>query len=443
MLGKLSARFESVATTVLVILILVVVVAGLAVLLQSFDVVAVDGVDKILALTEHSEILKLLGIVLAGLVLILQAVIANKRARAMERTASAQADAAVSQAAANENTEKGQRQERLENAIEHLGSGSESVRLGGAYELVHLAQDTKSLRQSVLNILCSHIRRTTKEETYREEYPWKPSEEIQSLLTLLFVEEWNAFAGLRVDLNGSHLNGADLREAQLCEANLRRTNLNKALLDNARLEKVLLAEAHLKEARLGNVDLREAQLFMAHMQGAYLEDARLQGANLMDAKLTSAWLRGAQLQGVFLFNCSMYGATLSSTMMQGARLSWTYLQGSFVDDANLEGAGDHDWESKSSFSDRIRCSIGKQSDISKVVDSGMTRERVEQIVEEVLCRDKREPLRQQLRPYINKGQRFGLPDNHRAVVGAYQVGDAERWITDHDLHMQMMGDAQK
>lgn len=443
MLKKLAAWFEPVATVVLILLILLVLVAGMAVILQSFDVVAVDGVAEILALTEHSEVLKLLGIGLGGLVLMLQALIANKRARAMERTARAQANAAASQAEANENTEKGQRQERLKNAIEHLGSDSESVRLGGTYELVHLAQDTNSLRQSILNILCSHIRRTTKEEMYQKEHPWKPSEEIQSLLTLLFVEQKDVFAGLRVDLNGSHLNGADLREAQLCEANLRRTNLNKALLDNARLESVRLTEAYLKEARLGNANLREAQLFMAHMQGVYLEDARLQGANLMDAKLTSAWLRGAQLQGAFLFNSTMHGATLSSAMMQGARLSWAYLQGCFLDDTNFEGAGDHHWEVASSFSERIRFSVGKQSDLSKVVDGGMTRERVEQLVEEVLCQDKREPLRQQLRSYINGPNRFGLPEGHRAVVGTYQACEADKWITEHDAHMRTIRDMQE
>ena len=40
---------------------------------------------------------------------------------------------------------------------------SDSVRLGGAYELFHLAQDTEELRQTVLDILYAHIRRTTGE----------------------------------------------------------------------------------------------------------------------------------------------------------------------------------------------------------------------------------------------------------------------------------------
>ena len=50
-------------------------------------------------------------------------------------TAKSQADAVLK-------TEQGQRQDRLKNAIEHLGHKSDSVRLGGAYELFHLAKDT-------------------------------------------------------------------------------------------------------------------------------------------------------------------------------------------------------------------------------------------------------------------------------------------------------------
>ena len=102
-------------------------------------------------------------------------------------------DAANAQAEANRTTEWGQRQERFKNAIEHLGHNSDSVRLGGAYELFHLVQDNKDLRQTVMDILCAHIRRTTGERKYREDYPSKPSEEVQSLLTLLFVEEHEAF----------------------------------------------------------------------------------------------------------------------------------------------------------------------------------------------------------------------------------------------------------
>ena len=139
---------------------------------------------------EKFEILKFLGIGMGGILLALQAVNSHRRAKAMEDAANAQAGATAEQAKANQNTEDGQRQERLKNAIEHLGHNSDSVRLGGAYELFHLAQDTEELRQTVLDILCAHIRQTTESESeYRKEYKSKPSEEVQSLLTLLFVQE--------------------------------------------------------------------------------------------------------------------------------------------------------------------------------------------------------------------------------------------------------------
>ena len=438
--GRFAEWIEPFGKYFLVLLIVLLMSAVFAVVLQSFGIVGVEGISNILALSKQSEILKLLGIGLGGLALLLQALIANKRAKALEETARAQARAADSQAIANQNTEKGQRQERLKNAIDHLGNPSESVRLGGTYELVHLARDTESLRQSVLDILCSHIRRTTKYETYRQEHPKQPSEEIQSLLTLLFVEECDVFSSLRIDLNGSWLSGTDLREARLWGANFRGANLNNALLVNARLERVNFSEAHLKETRLEKASLREAQLFEAHMQGADLQDAQLQGANFMGAKLTSAYLRNAHLQGADLSNSTMYGATLSSAMMQGARLSWTDLQGTFLDSANLEGAGDHDWDSASPFSSRIRLSVGKQSDLSKVVDGGMTRDRVEQLLEEVLSQDKREALRQQLRSYVNRPHRLGLPESRGAVIGSYQEDDAENWIADHETTMLITRD---
>ena len=113
---------------------------------------------KLFGIAENGEskfkALKFLGIGMGGILVALQALMSYKRAKAMEDTAKAQADA-VSK------TEDGLRQERLKNAIEHLGHDSDSVRLGGAYELFHLAEDTKELRQTVLDILCAHIRQTT------------------------------------------------------------------------------------------------------------------------------------------------------------------------------------------------------------------------------------------------------------------------------------------
>ena len=145
-----------------------------------------------LAYPKITRLLKFLGISMGGILIALQALMSYRRAKAMEETAESQAKATEEQAKANQHTEEGQRQDRLKNAIEHLGHESDSVRLGGAYELSHLAKDTlgedteEKLRQTVLDILCAHIRRTTGETKYREAHKSEPSEEVQSLLTLLF-----------------------------------------------------------------------------------------------------------------------------------------------------------------------------------------------------------------------------------------------------------------
>ena len=142
-----------------------------------------------------SEVLKFLGIAIAGLLLMLQAVIGDRRVKAMQRTAEAQVGAAKQQAVANKHTEDGQRQERLKNAIEHLGNESDSVRMGATYELFHLAQDTQNLRQTVLDILCAHIRTKTGECRCRDSNRPRPSVEIESLLNLLFLDNHEVFAG--------------------------------------------------------------------------------------------------------------------------------------------------------------------------------------------------------------------------------------------------------
>ena len=290
-------------------------------------------IGQLLGLSEKNEILKFLGIGFGGILLVWQAVIANKRAKAMEETAKAQAKATEEQAKANENTERGQRQERLKNAIEHLGEDSDSVRLGGAYELFHLAQDTPDLRQTVLDILCAHIRQTTGDNEYRGKCKSKPSEEIQSLLTLLFVQKYKVFKGCHINLQGSWLNGARLERARL----------------------------------------RGATLDEIYLQGAFLTEAHLQGASLIQAQLGGAFLPSAYLQGTILLNTHLEQAKLAKAGLQGAFFHETYLQSANLHGAQMQGVTAsegliirellNEWMSMG-FTERIRTLIHQESDVS-------------------------------------------------------------------------------
>ena len=197
LLSKIKENLFSIFQTALIVLLVVLVIVFVGVL--SFEYVETHT-SKLLDLSSKNETLKFLGIGMGGVLVALQALMSYKRAKAMEKAAEAQADAAKAQADAVSKTEQGQRQDRLKNAIEHLGHESDSVRLGGAYELFHLAEDTEDLRQTVLDILCAHIRQTTGEDNYRETHKSKPSEEIQSLLTLLFVQKPEVFKGCHINL---------------------------------------------------------------------------------------------------------------------------------------------------------------------------------------------------------------------------------------------------
>ena len=343
---------------------------------------------------EKSAVLKYLGFAMGGVLVAIQATASHLRAKAMEAVVKQQAEA-------NRQNESGLRQERLKNAIEHLGSDSESVRLGGAYELFHLADDTESLRQTVLDILCAHIRRTTGQDRYKEKYSSKPSTEIESLLAQVFVYRPEVLSGNRVNLSESWLNGADLRGAQLAGADLRSAQLSKARL----------------------------------------EYAELQGAIIVGGRLAGASLRGGLLQGADLTSAELCGVDLVSANLEGARLSWASLQGASLADANLRGAGNAEWSWQSTYAERIQGSIGRESTLSSVQTGGLESAIVDEILDQIEAILKHGGLESRLRPYVGEPDRRGLPKGHGAILGYYSQEEAAAWIAEHDSAMRVRAES--
>ena len=424
---------------------------------------AEEYIGQILGLSGKNEILTFLGLSMGGILLALQALIANTRAKAME-------DAAREQAKANENTEQGQRQERLKDAIEHLGHSSDSVRLGGAYELFHLAQDIKEWRETILGILCAHIRQTTSESEYREKHKSKPSEEIQSLLTLLFVQEHEIFTDCHINLQGSWLNGvillgarlekavfikaylhevnffeADLREADLegaylyganlvtanlQKADLKEADLHQTILLNARLQGANLVKAHLRDAKLGGARLQGANFRKAQLQGADLSWTQLQGTDFSDVRLQMANLFSAKLQGANLEFAKVQCVDLQLAQLQGANLSKAQLQGAELLGAQLHGVFSDPFEF-SSFEKRIIKRIGEESDLSGVTfEGGLSNGDMDSLVEG-LSDYATQALRRTLAQHIDKPASHELPENSSAITGSYTKREAEQWITEY------------
>ena len=396
------------------------------------------------------EVLKVLGIGMGGLLIAIQAVIANKRANAMVRTAKAQASATEEQAKANVNTEQGQRQERLKNAIEHLGHDKDSVRLGGAYELFHLARETRDLRQTVLEILCAHIRWTTAEGEYRAKHWSKPSEEVQNLLTLLFVQNHEVFTDFQVNLRETWLKGANLRsarldkavftEAYLCGAslagaNLREVNLTKvrlqgADLSKARMERAILRKTRLQDACLRRVRLRQAQLHGTQMQGAKLVGARMEGADLMHVDMQGADLYAASLQLAFLAGVKLQAARLAGAQLQGAVLSGVYLGGVAFGPIT-------------SLIMRIRDRVGMSASlVGTIFQGGLTDREVASILEMEFDEDPN-VLKAKLEPHLNQPESPELPEDSEVFTDPYTAEEAEQWIAEHEEAMSEAPEVQQ
>ena len=384
-------------------------------------------------LSEKYDVLKTIGYCVAGVVSIWLAWAANKRANAIDVTAKEQAKA-------TENTEAGQRQERLKNAIEHLGHDRDSVRMGGAHELFHLAKDTEDLRQTVLDILCAHIRQTTGEGKYKEKYKAEPSEEIQGLLTLLFVQEHGVFEDCSINLQSSYLNGANLiqarlkkailMEAQLQKVNLMETQLQEADLNKAQLQGADLREAQMQGAGLSGAELQKADLSGAKLQGAFLGEAQMQVADLSNAQMQGAFLREAQLQGAVLMEAQLQRAILIEAQLQRADFMEAQLQGADLSRAQLQGVSSHEVSplSLAGFESKIKNRIDKPSNLTGIVFAGGLQEENLDTLCKNLSAEKAQELREKLRSHVGQPASHELPENSGAETGTYTQEEAEQWI---------------
>lgn len=226
---------------------------------------------------------------------------------------------------------KVERDNRFAKGVELLGNSSESARIGAAYNLYFLAKEfPEEYREVVFNILCSHVRAITSDSDYQKRFKEKPSNEIQTIMDLLFKrqDEVLIFSDLNAnleniyviginlymaDLVGANLAKADLAKAYLKAANLRRVCLRAADLTGANLTKVYLRKANLRRVYLGAANLTEANLTEAN-----LTETDLRGADLRDANLTEADLRRANLQKSILLNTELNQAKLDGTNLRNA-----------------------------------------------------------------------------------------------------------------------------
>jgi hypothetical protein len=210
---------------------------------------------------------------------------------------------------------RGQVTERFSKAIEQLGqTGPDKldVRIGAAYALEQIAQDSPNLHWPIMEVLTAylreHARRTETTEADGGSTEARTPADHQAIATVIGRRRHEQDPPKqRLDLHQVDLSGVELAGAQLKGA--------------------YLLKAQLKGAYLGGAQLKGATLVGAQLEGAYLGGAQLEGAYLGGAQLERAYLGEAQLKGAYLWKAQLEGAYLSGADLTDAEnLTWTQLQ---------------------------------------------------------------------------------------------------------------------
>ena len=273
------------------------------------------------------ERMKFAAYVVGGGLVLWQLQISNRRSTALEKTAAL--------------GEKGNITERFKNAIEHLGSDSESIRMGGIYGLYHVVRESRGYADTVLKILCAHAKSIMAKPEYAKQE--KPSNEITAILDVLFPIDYkngkpDDVLFVKVDISNWHLRGADVNFRNMQRITGEGVNLSLARLHGAHLMETALLEANLMMADLSEANLMMADLSSANLSEADLAAANLSAANLMLADLSAADLSNANLLAADLAAANLSEANLSAADLSEANLSEANLSAAHLLHANLSRA---------------------------------------------------------------------------------------------------------
>ena len=151
---------------------------------------------------------------------------------------------------------KQSRDNRFSSGVELLGNTNESARIGAAFTLYFLANEFNEYRKLTCEILCAHIRTVTNKQEYKIHYTDRLSNEIQTILDLLFKEEYGSiFDSYHKNLAGAICYGANFADGILNNVNFKFVTLNNANFSNAKL-----GDVDFKDAKLSNVNFESAKL---------------------------------------------------------------------------------------------------------------------------------------------------------------------------------------
>jgi len=288
-----------------------------------------------------------------------------------ERTSKAQAQQALSLKKQIEVNEQGQITERFTKAIEQLGDGKLTIRLGGIYALERISKESEKDYWPIMDILADFVREKTAkvdlmeyERLYNELVAATLKSETAELENK--INEWvsnnknsaDVLAAMKVmgrgkqklrpkenqhdvkglDLRGIKIVGLDLTKLDYSNAVANEIGFIQAKLIGANLERVYLERGYLVGANLLNANLINANFLGANLKVAILDQANLKNAYLLNASLERANLREANLEGANLYGANLSGANLFKADLANANLHDANLREAILLEVNFLGA---------------------------------------------------------------------------------------------------------
>lgn len=264
-------------------------------------------------------------------------------------------------------SQQGQLTDRYSQAVEHIGSPSLDVRIGGIYALERLSidspRDLRTIREVLAAFIRDHGRQSTTNYSARDRkrpgFAGRPTD-VEAVLSVLgrlprgegkrIDVSYADLAGVRLskknlldlDLSDSDFSGADLGEATFTGSVLASANFTNSRLADAILTSSDFYNANFSGADLRNADFRGASLVRAHFRKVNLTEVRFTGAVLANADLTRTNFEGSDLTGINLSysdltDANLRGADLTGADMDGAILKNADLTGARLDNTGLSG----------------------------------------------------------------------------------------------------------
>ena len=232
--------------------------------------------------------------------------------------------------------EKQQCDARFSSGVELLGNPNESARIGGAYSLYFLASENKEYLNPVCEILCAHIRNITSDKDYQEKYQEKFSNEILSIIGLLFKDKNDSliFNDCVKDFTGAYLHGASFLNAKLNNVCFKGASLynvefiqgtlNYVDFSNATLNNVYFSFDTLSNIRFFGTKLENVR-FMGTLNDIMFFESELNDVDFPCSILSKIYFTGVELNNVNflskLSDCSFSFSKLRNVNFDGAELS--------------------------------------------------------------------------------------------------------------------------